>query len=284
MRFRTELEIRKSENPIGIGSRILAVGSCFASAIGGRLCDSGFSVDVNPMGILFNPLTIASSITKALNGYVFTDKDLYKDDNGVFHALAFESRRQSTDSRDLLDKINHDFAAFRQSVDSADVLMATFGTAWCFRHLPTDTVAGNCHKLADKDFERFLCTVHDVTEAWQSIVERVPRVIFTVSPVRHFNDGLHGNTLSKAILHLAVDEICRRNANAEYFPAYEALIDDLRDYRFYADDMKHPSTRAEEYIFDLFCDAYMDAATRAYAAQAMRKTLNSRHRTIIANG
>lgn len=260
---------------------MVSLGSCFSQAIGNRLRDGGVDIDVTPMGILFNPLSIALILKRAVEGIFFTDNDLYLDRQGIYHALSFESKRQHADAGALLDDINRDFANFRNAVLRADTWLITFGTAWCFRHFSTDCIVGNCHKLPDNEFERFLCSVDNIVETWSPLVEKSPRVIFTVSPVRHLNDGLHGNTLSKSRLHLAIETLCDRFPNAEYFPAYEALNDDLRDYRFYADDMKHPSSVAEEYIFDLFCARYFNKIDRSNIENELRKQLRELHRPII---
>ena len=278
MRFRTELEITASSRLLALDGKYVSLGSCFSQAIGNRLCDGGVNISVTPMGILFNPLSIANIVNRQRN---FDIKDLYCDDKGICHALDFESRRQNSECDSLLDSLNNDFNTFRQQLDAADCWLITFGTAWCFRHIPTDKVVGNCHKLPDKEFERRLCSVDEIITGWSSILEKAPRIIFTVSPVRHLNDGLHGNTLSKSRLHLAIEELCNRFDNAEYFPAFEALNDDLRDYRFYADDMKHPTTQAEEYIFELFAKTYFDTKSREVIESNRRNVRLRLHRPII---
>ena len=273
--------MRQTAAPLAASLRFVALGSCFSEAIGGRLADGGVDIAVNPMGVLFNPCSIASIVERALEGRPFGTDDLYVDEGGVSHALAFESRRQGTDSQALIDRLNNDFTAFAERLRKADCWLITFGTAWCFRHIPSDRLVGNCHKLPDKDFERFLVSVDKIEEQWNGILKSAPRVIFTVSPVRHLNDGLHGNTLSKARLHLAVENLCRNHPNAEYFPAFEALNDDLRDYRFYADDMKHPSALAEQYIFELFEKCYFTKDDIAVIERNRRAKLQSLHRPII---
>lgn len=257
------------------------MGSCFSQAIGNRLSHGGMTVSVTSMGILFNPLSIARSLTRAFEHRLYTPDDLFKDESGVFHALDFESRRQHLDADSLLTSINLDFEKFSHAVSNCDCLLITFGTAWCFVHKPSDRLVGNCHKLPDKDFERKLCSVDEIVDSWLPIVATQKRIIFTVSPVRHLNDGLYGNTLSKARLHLAVEKLCAMFDNCEYFPAYEALIDDLRDYRFYADDLKHPSEMGEQYIFELFRKKYLDAPTETEFQSNLRRFKQECHRPIM---
>lgn len=281
MRFRTELEIRPETAPLTHGTRCTTIGSCFSDAIGRRLADGGFDTDVNPMGVLFNPLSIANAVGRALQQQMYDAGDLYRDANGVYHILDFESRRQGADPEALLAAVNADMARFAARLSVTDCLLVTFGTAWCFNHLPTQRVVGNCHKLPDAEFQRSLADMEHIVATWTPIVRRFPRIIFTVSPVRHLNDGLHGNTLSKAILHLAVDTLVRQNPTCAYFPAYEALMDDLRDYRFYAADLKHPSDMAEEYIFDRFSDMFFDRDTRRAVEAARRDCRRAAHRPIL---
>ena len=281
MKFRTQIELKKSASPLTLSERLSAVGSCFSCAIGSRLREGGFDIDVASMGPLFNPVSIARTIDRALNGPNFSEADLYADHTGTYHLLWFESTRRGINPARLLEDVNRDFDIFSRRLKEADAWLVTFGTAWCFYHEPTRSIVGNCHKLPDEEFTRVLYPVNKIVALWENILEKAPRVIFTVSPVRHLNDGLHGNTLSKAILHLAIDHLCRRFPNAEYFPAYEALVDDLRDYRFYADDLKHPSKMAEEYIFELFAENYFVSETRKTVAENRHKHLMTLHRPII---
>lgn len=281
MKLRTEVENRPSDNPLQLSDTFVSLGSCFSTAIGSRLKDGGLEIKVNPMGVLFNPLSIARVVERALNGEYYTDADLFPDNSGIYHLLAFESRRQSRDASRLLESVNRDFKDFSKAFQKCSCCIVTFGTAWIFRHLPTRSIVGNCHKLPDSQFERSLISVDDIVQVWRPLIKRLPRVIFTVSPVRHLNDGLHGNTLSKARLHLAVEMLCTTEANAEYFPAYEALNDDLRDYRFYADDLKHPSGMAEQYIFDLFAERYFTRSEREAMESNRKNLLRAQHRPII---
>lgn len=274
MRFRTEIEPLKGVQPIKRTDRIVLLGSCFTDNIGSRLVRDGFDVSVNAMGALYNPLSMAKVITDAFERRTFTSDDLYFE-NGTFHALDFESRRQGADADALLDKLNCDFAEFSDFLCNADVIIATFGTARIFGHIPTGRYVGNCHKLDSRQFAERRLSVEEIVSLWQPIVSR-KRVIFTVSPVRHLADGLHGNNLSKATLLLATEQL------GEYFPAYEIVNDDLRDYRFYADDLKHPSETAVDYIYELFCSSYFSPETMREACKSRKEFIRKSHRPIIS--
>ncbi len=281
IKFRTEIDVPRSSYPICHSDRIVTLGSCFSDAIGSRLSDGGFGIAVNPMGVLFNPVSIANTVRRALTGQEYGIDDLYCDADGIWHALDYESRRRDTDPHRLLATLNADFATAAEDICNADVWLLTFGTAWTFKHLPTDRVVGNCHKLPDRDFERCMVDVDDIVRTWQPLIGS-RRTVLTISPVRHLNDGLHGNSLSKARLLLAVDRLCSLYPRTEYFPAYEALVDDLRDYRFYADDLKHPSKVAEDYVYELFGRMFFDRATADRADRATRAALRARHRPILS--
>ncbi|MDE6396892.1 MAG: GSCFA domain-containing protein [Muribaculaceae bacterium] len=277
MKFRTEIEIKQSRRQVNHSDKLLTVGSCFSDSIGSRLRMDGFDVSVNPTGILFNPISIANIFERALARKPYTAEDLYIDETGIRHCLDFESRRQSADSDQLLEAINNDFSVFSEILLRADRIFVTFGTAWVFAHKPTgNRIVGNCHKLPAREFECHRLDVSDIVSRWLPLVRRLP-LVFTVSPVRHLNDGLHGNTLSKAILQLAIDRL----VDAEYFPAFEILMDDLRDYRFYAEDLKHPSVMGEDYIYERFGEMFFTPETRARALVCRKQFKQQAHRQII---
>lgn len=272
MDFRTAIQPLKGAEPIHHDTRVVMIGSCFTDNIGARLAEDGFSVSVNAMGALYNPLSMQRAVTRALAGEPYTEADLVRDAAGVWHCLDFESRRQHTDPAALLETLNTDFAAFGQQLRQADVWIVTFGTAWVFER--AGQVVGNCHKLPSSEFVRRRLTVEEISNAWKPLVQG-RRIIFTVSPIRHLADGLHGNTVSKATLHLAVEGL------AEYFPAFEIMMDDLRDYRFYDRDMKHPSAVAVDYIYDIFGQSYFSGATRQRALECRKEARRAAHRPII---
>ena len=275
MKFRTEIEPLRCA-PIGADDSLVLLGSCFADNIGERLAQHGFSVVRNPLGPLFNPMSVAAALTRALDGRAFSRADLALRD-GVWHAMDAAARYQSTDADALLAALNRDFAPLREALLAPCVLFVTLGTAYVYRLHETGAIVANCHKLPASEFVRERVSAGTIASEWrpllQRLAERGVRVVFTVSPVRHVADGLHANNLSKATLLLAVDAL-----GAEYFPAYEIVCDDLRDYRFYASDLKHPSEAAVDYIYERFADAYFSPATKETARARHAEYLRQAHR------
>lgn len=274
MKFRTPIETPRGLTPIEHSEPILMLGSCFTSEVGDRLQRDGFNAVVNPMGVLYNPASIAKVVNRALCDKPYTINDLTCHE-GVYHCLDYPSTYQDHNPSKLLERVNGDFAALVKAVNNCTTWIITLGTSYIFQ-LPDGTVVGNCHKLPASMFTRRRMQVDEIISLWAPLATG-RRIIFTVSPIRHTADGLHGNQLSKATLLLASDHI----PNAEYFPAYEALIDDLRDYRFYDSDMKHPSPVAVDYIYELFGDTYFTPATKAEALECCKKALRSAHRPIL---
>ena len=279
--FRTLQPVRRSPRPIGRDEGIVLLGSCFSDSVGARLMRDGFRASVNAMGALYNPLSIAGAVSRALEHKPYIVADLTVVD-GTAHCLDFESHRQGNDPTALLERLNVDFGRFADTLDEASTVILTFGTAWVFGLAGTQRVVGNCHKLPQTMFERRRITVDEIAEVWRPLLDRLAprRVILTVSPVRHLADSLHGNQLSKATLLLAVERLCGE-CGAEYFPSYEIALDDLRDYRFYAADLKHLSDTAVDYIYDIFCETYFTPGTMRLAAESRRSALRAAHRPIL---
>lgn len=275
MKFRTEIDIPRSAHRIVHGEGVVLLGSCFSDEVGSRLDDDGFDCTHNPMGPLFNPATLAALVGRLLDDRRYTDADLTPDARGTLHALDFPLRYNTGVDDALLDRINGEFAALRQKLLAAKTLIVTFGTAWVFEYGGC-TIVGNCHKFPASDFKRRRLSVDEIVELWQPLLDRLGALgihtLFTVSPIRHLADGLHGNQLSKATLLLAVERL-----GAAYFPAYEILMDDLRDYRYYAADMKHPSPVAVDYVYERFGDTYFSSDTKTLSSQYRAATLRARH-------
>lgn len=283
MRFRTEYEPEKRPE-IGRASRWLLLGSCFSDEIGSRLERDGFACVHNPLGPLYNPLSTARTVADALADRIYTVADLADGPRG-HHCLDYASRYSGTDPQTVAEVVNADLRKVKTffAEPGERVLAITFGTVFTFYR--RGVAVGNCHKFPAAEFERRPLTLAEIVGAWQPIIDRLPsdiRIVFTVSPIRHLADGLHGNALSKATLLLAVDALVAANrCRCDYFPAFEILNDDLRDYRFYAADMKHPSETAADYIYQKFCDTYFSAATLDYALASRRDAARSAHRQIL---
>lgn len=282
-KFRTEYEPSRQPE---IGRRVpfLLLGSCFSDEIGSRLVRDGFNAVHNPLGPLYNPLSIARTVGAALEGRLYAADNLTEGPRG-FHCLDFASRYSGGDAEAVIAAVNRDLGPVRNFMagSSDRVLIVTFGTIFTFYRggIPV----GNCHKFPAQEFERRPLSSGEIVELWQKLIDRLPagiRLIFTVSPIRHLADGLHGNAVSKASLLLATEELTNRNpGRCGYFPAFEILNDDLRDYRFYTADMKHPSETAAEYIYDKFCATFFSAKTMAEAEASRREAVRSAHRQIL---
>lgn len=283
-KFRTEYE-PQSRRAIGRDTPILLLGSCFSDEIGSRLVRDGFHAVHNPTGPLFNPLSLAHTVSDALKRREYDIADLTPGPRGM-HCLAFASRYSGDDGHSVTQAVNTDLqkAIDLMSAPGPKVLIATFGTIYTF-YLHGTVPVGNCHKFPASDFVRRPLELGQIVDMWQTIIDSISadtRIIFTVSPVRHLADGFHGNAVSKATLLLATDALVAANPDrCEYFPAFEILNDDLRDYRFYAPDLKHPSDTAAEYIYTKFCETYFDSGTMADAEAARRAAARAAHRQII---
>lgn len=272
MEFRTEIERVNGGFEIGAENKILLLGSCFSESIGMRLADCGFDVMVNPMGTLYNPESIARMLERRKE---YGEEDLVCH-NGIWHCLDMAARYSDTDAERLLERVNRDWSCLWTAAEEADVMVITFGTTRVYRHKGSGEPVGNCHRLPACEFEELNLTTEEIVARWSEIDLGGKRVIFTLSPIRYTAYGLAANALAKATLRVAIEEICLRTG-AEYFPAYEMMTDDLRDYRFYAADMKHPSDTAVEYIFEHFADAYFSEQTKAWARIKDKESRRQRH-------
>ena len=255
MKFRTEITIAPWSEQIGYNDKIVCLGSCFASNIAGKLRESKFNVTDNPTGILFNPKSIARSVAMMRNGARVTEEDIFER-NGRYVSYLFHSSISGATPEEALDAMNNALNNGRRSLEEATLIIITLGSAYVWRDSSGEVVA-NCHKMSAKNFSNELLTTEQVTDSLREIIDSTKaKILFTISPVRHLNDGLEGNSLSKAILRVATNNIISQYPNrASYFPAYELVIDDLRDYRFYAEDMLHPSAQAVEYVTCKFFEA-----------------------------
>jgi len=268
MNFRTVFSPIKADFTLSPERPVVALGSCFADYMSARMRQTLWNV-VNPLGTLYNPRSIANALEAAVCS---EDKALsrFRDSlfirEGIVHSWMFDSRISCGDTEQAVCRFLHMRDEMQESLQQAGALFVTFGTAWIYqladRH---EYIVANCHKMPSAGFVRRRMGIDEIAELWGDLANRLAslypnlRIIFTVSPVRHIKDGFEGNARSKATLLLAVEKICADNTNCSYFPAYEIVNDDLRDYRFYASDMIHPSTDAVEYLWDIVCHTYLDA-------------------------
>lgn len=280
MNFRTEIEVSKSESKIDYSSRIFTIGSCFAENIAGVLSRYRFRTTVNPLGVMFNPLSILSTLRRLHTAEQVTPQRL-GNAGEIFFSYDFHSSCSDTDADAAIRKMNNAVCEGHAALTSADWVIITLGTAWIYELTESGSVVANCHKQPSSLFTRRRLTVEEVTSALATMIDTYladKHVILTVSPVRHTGDGLQDNSVSKATLRVAVEQICEQYAAVKYFPSYEILIDDLRDYRYYADDMVHPSTQAVEYIREKFAATYFGPHTAEIARQVEQITTATAHR------
>ena len=262
MQLRTEIEIRKENNLIDYNSDIILLGSCFAENIGDKLSYYKFNSLVNPYGILFHPVAIEKAITQSINHIKYTKEDLYFF-NELWLSFNHHSKFSSSNPEKILSKINQGIADFNLRMQSASHLIITLGTAWVYRFIENDQIVANCHKIPQKKFTKELLSIDDISESLDAMISLIKSinknisVILTLSPVRHLKDGFMENNLSKAHLLSAIHEVINIKENIHYFPSYEIMLDDLRDYRFYDEDMLHPNSIAIKYIWDKFRNSWM---------------------------
>lgn len=286
MKFRTE--IGKVDIPVEIRHSVplLMLGSCFTAEIGAKLNMDGFDVMYNPFGALYNPCSIANCLQRALAGVPYGDNDLREGPRG-WHCLDYSTVFSGADRNSVIEAIEKTRSDMAAQLQRKPVVFLTLGTSFVFEEKTTGRVVGNCHKFPASYFTRRRLELSEIIEVLSKCVELlidagVNEIVFTVSPIRHTADGLHGNMLSKSLLLLAVEEMCCKFPHkVYYFPAFEILYDDLRDYRFYDSDMKHPSEVAVDYIYSIFSETFFSSETRERAGIARRKYLASQHRPIL---
>lgn len=265
MEFRTKVEIEAVRDRVDYDSRICMLGSCFAENIGQRLKYYRFRTELNPCGIVYNPMSVANVLKLVLAKYRFTERDLlYNTDKWVslYHHGCF-----SAPTKELcLEHINERLGRAADGFEKTDLLLMTFGTAWAYRYKERGMIVANCHRFPAGDFERFCLTPEEIVGVYRPLIRQLRevnpklRIVFTVSPIRHWKDGAHGNQLSKAVLLLAIDRLVQEFPDVYYFPAYEIVMDELRDYRFYGEDMLHISSLAVEYIWEKFKGTWISPA------------------------
>ena len=279
MQFITPVVITPSSLRIDYETPMLLLGSCFTDEIGGRLRAAGFDILCNPFGTLYNPLSIAACLERAIDNQPMRADELVQYD-GLWHSWLHHSRFSHTDREVCLSHCNDAIGQTHTFLKRKPLMIITFGTAWAFYH--QGSVVANCHKLPPQQFEKRRLEIKEIVSVWQPLKERLTcPMLFTVSPIRHTADGAHGNQLSKATLLLATDALVRENEQAYYFDSYELLMDELRDYRFYARDMCHPSDVAVDVVWERFQDAYMSVDTRGQVRQREKEFRQSQHRPII---
>ena len=278
MKLQTIVDIEPATWKIGYEDKILMLGSCFADSVGEQMLQRGLHVTVNPFGTLYNPLSIAQAIN--LQSPIFN----LQFHEGLWHSMAHHGAFSRPTREEAEQAVRSSIETMQRALNEATVVIVTFGTAWVYE-MNGETV-GNCHKLPADQFTRRRLSVEQIVQTWQAIIAKYPdkHWLFTVSPIRHIKDGLHENQLSKATLLQAVEQLVLNRypspATRRYFPSYEILLDELRDYRFYADDLVHPSSLAINYIWERFAEAFCTPQTRNEMNIRLKQYKQTQHRPL----
>ncbi|MCQ2050990.1 MAG: GSCFA domain-containing protein [Bacteroidaceae bacterium] len=258
MKLSTDVGISPLDRRIKYRDKILLTGSCFTDSIGSRLTSHYYSALVNPFGVLFNPESICSLLDRAIgNGdspELFSKDDLFYAD-GMYNSWYIHGKFANPSAETVIANANSALMECNGYINSSKWIIITLGTSWIYRLKENGLVVSNCHKMGADLFTREQMTVEMVENRLAQVFQKMNKdtnIILTVSPVRHLKDGLHQNSISKSVLLLATERLCNRFENVHYFPAYEIMMDQLRDYRFYDTDMCHPSTIAVDIIFERF--------------------------------
>ena len=295
-----KLQTPVADEPCKVGisynDKIMMLGSCFTENIGSQLADYGFDVCINPFGTLYNPISVLHSIERLISGKAFVKTDCVRIGAGDERWCSFchHTSFAASTEEEFLDKANVALEAARKHFLDSSKIIITLGTSWCFRHTGTDFVVSNCLKHPASEFLRERLTPTHVTTVLRRIIDlcnttegcKAKQFIFTVSPIRHFKDGAHGNQISKSVLLLGIDDLLEAlpvdlsmtpHYPADYFPAYEIVMDELRDYRFYAEDMCHPSSQTVGYVRDRFLSWALPTSEHQILYEKIREFKRNSH-------
>ena len=288
MQFRTQIPLSKTNNPIDYNSKVLSFGSCFAENMANKFDYFKFQNETNPFGIIFNPVSIEKIIDRTVQEKWFTEKDVFFH-NERWHSFDVHSDLSNSDRQELLETLNKAISETRKQLKEATHIIITYGTSWIYRNLESEQIVANCHKVPQKQFSKELLSVDAVEKSIQNTINLIQTLnsdinfIFTISPVRHIKDGFAENQLSKSHLFAALHQVLKTHNSqlitANYFPSYEIMIDELRDYRFYGEDMLHPNSVAIDYIWHKFSENYIaeNAISIMNEIEEIQKSL--RHRS-----
>lgn len=281
MKFRTEIHVAPLGTDIGYADTVLLFGSCFADEMRRRMQELKFRAEGNFTGPLFNPASVASLLRRAQDPAPVTAAELRQDGDGWWFHYDAGTLLSDPDPAAVLERCNEALGRLRERLPAARCIVVTFGTAWVYRLKENGRIVANCHKQPQALFDRERLTVEAIVAEWSQLLAGPlagKQVVFTVSPVRHLGDGAEENSLSKATLRVAVGELTAKFGQTRYFPAYELLTDDLRDYRFYADDLVHPSRLAVGYVWEKFAAAALSAEAQALLPEVERLEAQCAHR------
>lgn len=283
MKWITEVELQGFHLNIGHNDNLLFAGSCFAESVGSVFLANKFNAMVNPYGVLYNPVSVLQMLRQGNENTNFCEKDLVFH-NDLWHSFAHHGSFSNEDKTDLQSQIEITDKKLRHQLQKTNVLFITWGTSWVYRHIKSDRVVANCHKIPSREFTRYRLACAEIvalyTEWLSGVLDenRHLKVVLTVSPVRHLKDSAHGNQLSKAVLLLAAEELCQKFENVIYFPSYEIMLDELRDYRFYNEDLIHPNNMAVQYIWNKLAHNCFDESTKELIVKIQEVSRAARHR------
>ena len=281
--FRTVVTVEKPPFQISHADRIVSIGSCFSENIGKKFKDSKFNININPFGQQYNPYSIANAIHRLIEAKPYTEADLVYHDE-LYHSFDHHGSFSRSTKEETLELINENLKKASEDLKQATILFLTFGTSHAFSLKNKEKVVSNCHKLSGNNFDKRLMKPDEIATVLNdaltklSTVNRKLSTILTVSPVRYFAFGHHENTVSKAHLFSAIHQLQQEDAQLYYFPAYELVMDDLRDYRFFAEDMLHPNYQATDYVWQKLCDSMLSKNTIAVMKDIEEILLAARHR------
>jgi hypothetical protein len=268
MIFRTTLPPLPASLRLGHEDCILAIGSCFTENIGAYLQQAKFEIAINPFGIVYNPISMAETLFYLLQKKEFEVEKNVLEHQGIWSSFLHHSSFSTLTKEAIIEKIQGDLVKSQAFFSKINRLLLTFGSATVYEHKESNQIVANCHKLPAHTFTKRRLSVEEITTTYSRLLTELQannpslQVIFTVSPIRHIRDGLVENQRSKATLLLAIDALCARFERVHYFPAYELLLDDLRDYRFFENDLIHPTIFATQYIWEYFSDTYFNSTTK----------------------
>jgi lysophospholipase L1-like esterase len=288
MQFRTQIPISKSNLPIDYHSKVLSIGSCFAENMAEKFDYFKFQNETNPFGIIFNPVSIEKLFRRVCNQDLFGEKDVFFH-NERWHSFEVHSDLSNSDRQELLETLNKAVAETHKQLKEATHLIITLGTSWIYRSTESNEVVANCHKVPQKQFSKELLSVEVIRESVQNTISLIqalnPNInfIFTISPVRHIKDGFIENQLSKSHLFTALHHVLKTHNSQlithNYFPSYEIMMDELRDYRFYGEDMLHPNQIAIDYIWKLFSESNISEGSFSVMKEVDEIQKSLRHRS-----
>ncbi len=278
----------RSDLEIDHNQKLFLTGSCFAENIGILLLEHKFETIINSSGILFNPLSIFNDLKEMIQQRSFNDGHILEK-GGEYFSFSHHSSVNATSKEKLTEKIDQSTTSSFSFLKEADILIITFGTAFYYKHIALDACVANCHKQPGAHFEKKLLSVNQIVEQYNFLLKELSKlnsklkIIFTVSPVKYLKDGIEKNNISKATLLLSVNEIVQNNINCFYFPAYELVTDDLRDYRFYKEDMAHPNDQAITYVWEKFSETYFNTKTKVLNEKIGKLNTALKHKMLHNN-